>query len=585
MQRHEAEGTIDHPTYQAAITILNYRHVCRLDTWPPPVMRSLGDWNMGPYEAIQGPNEFCYTGSIRDKNWLAELHRIHQPALVLCGQHDELTPACSMKIHAALPNSRIKVFPNSSHLPMYEEPEAYFEDPAGFPRRPSRIAPRAGAGPRRRNTTMNASEKRAALAGAIREGQFVVAPGVYDMISAKVADGMGFRALYMTGYGVAASHLGLPDAGIASYADVVSRVRTIAGGTASPLICDADTGFGGLLNVRHTVRGYEDAGCSAIQLEDQEIPKKCGHTPGRRVVPVEDMVEKIRVAADARSDPNFLIIARTDARTSLGLDEALARGQAFADAGADVIFIEAPENEDEIARIGETFDKPLLANMVDSGKDPHRAGGPPRGIGFQHRDLSRHRHAAGGRCHEERLRVPQARRLHRQRRCADDLAARDARADGLRGRLGLRAPLGPARGRGGGVDAGAPLGQSRYNLAGQLKRPNVGCGLSGCFPEIALGWRPFDEVPPVAILVREYGHRAVLFVSGLLSKLDTPAHVSAIVAPKVIRRQKQEYASTRLIANRSDLALAFCLGQQETCTGPRRNQGPIASLLKSSCPR
>ena len=217
---------------------------------------------------------------------------------------------------------------------------------------------------------MNASEKRAALAGAIRDGQFVVAPGVYDMISAKVADGMGFRALYMTGYGVAASHLGLPDAGIASYADVVSRVRTIAGGTASPLICDADTGFGGLLNVRHTVQGYEDAGCSAIQLEDQEIPKKCGHTPGRRVVPVEDMVEKIKVAADARSDPNFLIIARTDARTSLGLDEALARGQAFVDAGADVIFIEAPENEDEIARIGETFDKPLLANMVDSGKTP-----------------------------------------------------------------------------------------------------------------------------------------------------------------------------------------------------------------------
>ena len=110
---------------------------------------------------------------------------------------------------------------------------------------------------------MNASEKRAALAGAIREGRFVVAPGVYDMISAKVADGMGFGALYMTGYGVAASHLGLPDAGIASYADIVSRVRTIAGGTKAPLICDADTGFGGLLNVRHTVQGYEDAGCSA----------------------------------------------------------------------------------------------------------------------------------------------------------------------------------------------------------------------------------------------------------------------------------------------------------------------------------
>ena len=229
---------------------------------------------------------------------------------------------------------------------------------------------------------MTASEKRAALAGAIREGRFVLAPGVYDMISAKMADSLGFRALYMTGYGVAASHLGLPDAGIASYADIVGRVRAIAGGTGAPLICDADTGFGGLLNVRHTVRGYEDAGCSAIQLEDQEMPKKCGHTPGRRVVPVEDMVEKVRVAAEARRDPNFLIIARTDARTSLGLDEALARGRAYGEAGADVIFIEAPESEAEIARIGETFDKPLLANMVDSGKTPIVAAERLAALGF-----------------------------------------------------------------------------------------------------------------------------------------------------------------------------------------------------------
>ena len=257
----------------------------------------------------------------------------------------------------------------------------------------------------------------------------------------------------MTGYGVAASHLGLPDAGIASYADVVSRVRTIAGGTASPLICDADTGFGGLLNVRHTVQGYEDAGCSAIQLEDQEMPKKCGHTPGRRVVPVEDMLEKIRVAADARRDPNFLIIARTDARTSLGLDEALARGQAFAEAGADVIFIEAPENEDEIARIGETIEKPLLANMVDSGKTPIVPADRLAGARLQHRHLPRHRHAAGGRLHEARLRGPAPRRLHRQRGRAYDLAARDAHAHGLRGRLVLRAPLGPPGGRSRGMIA------------------------------------------------------------------------------------------------------------------------------------
>ena len=217
---------------------------------------------------------------------------------------------------------------------------------------------------------MNASEKRAALAGAIRQGRFVVAPGVYDMISARVADRMGFAALYMTGYGVAASLLGLPDAGLATYADLEGRVRTIARGTRTPLICDADTGFGGLLNVWHTVQGYEDAGCAAIQIEDQEVPKKCGHTPGRRVVPIRDMVEKVRVAVEAHRDPNFLIIARTDARTSFGLDEAIERGRAYAEAGADVIFIEAPESEEEIARIGRCIDKPLLANMVDGGKTP-----------------------------------------------------------------------------------------------------------------------------------------------------------------------------------------------------------------------
>lgn len=132
MQRHEAEGTLDHQEYQGAITVLNYRHVCRLDVWPDAVNRSLSDWNMGPYNAIQGPNEFCYTGSIKDKNWLPELHRVTQPALVLCGLHDELTPACSMKIHDALPNSQIKVFKNSSHLPMWEEPKAYFETLLAF---------------------------------------------------------------------------------------------------------------------------------------------------------------------------------------------------------------------------------------------------------------------------------------------------------------------------------------------------------------------------------------------------------------------------------------------------------------------
>ncbi len=126
MQRHEAEGSLGHPEYQGAITVLNYRHVCRLDVWPDAINRSLSDWNMAPYKAIQGPNEFCYTGSIKDWNRVPDLPRISQPGLVVCGMHDELTPACSQKIHDALPDSRIRVFKNSSHLPMWEEPEEYF---------------------------------------------------------------------------------------------------------------------------------------------------------------------------------------------------------------------------------------------------------------------------------------------------------------------------------------------------------------------------------------------------------------------------------------------------------------------------
>lgn len=208
------------------------------------------------------------------------------------------------------------------------------------------------------------------LAQLIRSGKFVSAPGVYDMISARIADAMGFDALYMTGYGVTASHLGLPDAGLASYTDMVSRVGQIAQGTKTPLIADGDTGYGGLLNVQHTVRGYEAAGAAGIQLEDQEVPKKCGHTLGRRVVPLADMVMKIKVAVESRSSPDFLIVARTDSRTTLGLDEALRRAEAFARAGADILFIESPESEAEMTRIGKAFDLPLLANMVEGGRTP-----------------------------------------------------------------------------------------------------------------------------------------------------------------------------------------------------------------------
>ncbi len=208
------------------------------------------------------------------------------------------------------------------------------------------------------------------LAGRLREKDLVVAPGVYDMVSLRLADRMGFDALYVTGYGLVASHLGLPDAGLATYTEMVGRVGAMAAMATAPLIADADTGYGGLLNVRRTVQGYEAAGAAAIQLEDQEFPKKCGHTPGRRVVSQEEMSRRISVAVEARSDPDFLIVARTDARSSLGLDEALRRGAAYVEAGADVLFIESPESESELAAIGSSFDVPLLVNMVEGGRTP-----------------------------------------------------------------------------------------------------------------------------------------------------------------------------------------------------------------------
>ncbi|MEQ8708868.1 MAG: isocitrate lyase/PEP mutase family protein [Rhodospirillales bacterium] len=208
------------------------------------------------------------------------------------------------------------------------------------------------------------------LKDKLTASELLVAPGVFDMISARVADSMGFDCLYMTGYGVVASHLGLPDAGLATYSDMLNRVETIAGGTKTPVIADGDTGYGGLLNVEHTVRGYEKAGAAGIQLEDQEFPKKCGHTPGRKVIPLEDMILKIRVAVDTRDSSDMLIVARTDARTALGLDEALRRAEAFAKAGADVLFVESPESEEEMRTINERFDLPTLANMVEGGRTP-----------------------------------------------------------------------------------------------------------------------------------------------------------------------------------------------------------------------
>jgi 2-methylisocitrate lyase-like PEP mutase family enzyme len=209
-------------------------------------------------------------------------------------------------------------------------------------------------------------------------------PGVFDGISARMAGSLGFEALYMTGYGVVASALGVADAGVATYTEMLDRVRMIAGAVNVPFIADGDTGYGGLLNVDRTVRGYAAAGAAGIQIEDQEFPKKCGHTEFRRVIPADDAVDKIRVAADARPSKDFLIVARTDARYAEGMDAALRRAERFLEAGADILFVESPESLEELRRVAETFrGATLLANMVEGGRTPFLSAGELAGMGFK----------------------------------------------------------------------------------------------------------------------------------------------------------------------------------------------------------
>jgi 2-methylisocitrate lyase-like PEP mutase family enzyme len=202
------------------------------------------------------------------------------------------------------------------------------------------------------------------------EGRFVAAPGVYDLIGVHLANEVGFDAIYASGYWMTVSALGLPDLGLATYTEMVDRVARIAELSEAPVIADADTGYGDLVNLHRTVRGYEKAGVSGIQLEDQIFPKKCGHTPDRRVIPVEEMVKKIRVALDTRIDESCLIVARTDARTDFGIDEAIRRGNAFATAGADLVFIEALASEAEMERVCREVSGRLIANIAPTGVTP-----------------------------------------------------------------------------------------------------------------------------------------------------------------------------------------------------------------------
>lgn len=221
-----------------------------------------------------------------------------------------------------------------------------------------------------------------ALRKRLLSNEFFYAPGVFDMMSALMAKEIGFDAVYASGYWLTASYLGLPDAGLSTLTDMVNRVSKVVEVSSAPVIADADTGFGGLLNVRHCVQQYEAAGVTAIQIEDQEFPKKCGHTPYKRVIPTTEMQAKIAVALDARTSEDFLIIARTDARAGEGFNSAVERGQAYAETGADLIFVEALESEDEMRRCCATIQKPQIANMATGGQTPILSNAQLQEVGY-----------------------------------------------------------------------------------------------------------------------------------------------------------------------------------------------------------
>ena len=205
------------------------------------------------------------------------------------------------------------------------------------------------------------------LRRAIDSGETLVAPGVYDMISATIAEKVGFPAVFVGGYGVSASHLGVPDVGIMTFTDILERVRTFSAILTKPIIVDADTGYGGLVNLRHAVRSYEKAGVAAIQIEDQIFPKRCGHAKGVEVCDIQEMLKRIGVATESRNSENFLIIARTDSRLELGLEEAIKRAEAYSEAGADLIFVESPQTVDEVKILKQSIKTPLVFKMVPDG--------------------------------------------------------------------------------------------------------------------------------------------------------------------------------------------------------------------------
>lgn len=203
------------------------------------------------------------------------------------------------------------------------------------------------------------------------KNKIIVLPGVFDALSARIAEQVGFEAMFQTGYGSSAALLGMPDFGFLNAGETVDNARRIIRAVSVPVIVDADTGYGNPLNVWRLVRDLESFGAAGIFLEDQIWPKRCGHMAGKDVIPKDDYLPKLRAAVEARKSKDFIIVARTDARAPIGLDEAIERGKAYRKAGADVIFVEAPRSVEELKKVADEIDAPLVANMIEDGVTPN----------------------------------------------------------------------------------------------------------------------------------------------------------------------------------------------------------------------
>lgn len=223
------------------------------------------------------------------------------------------------------------------------------------------------------------------LADRIKQPRIVVAPGVYDALTASIAASAGFEALYLSGAGIAYTRLGRPDIGLVSMSEVADVLARVCERVETPVIVDADTGYGNALNVQRTIKVFERAGASAIQLEDQTFPKRCGHLAGKAIIPAGEMAGKIRAAVDARRDAATLIVARTDAIAVDGFTAAMDRAALYREAGADILFIEAPRTQDQLAAVASAFSgkAPLLANMVEGGDTPVTPARELEKLGFR----------------------------------------------------------------------------------------------------------------------------------------------------------------------------------------------------------